>query len=98
MPDALSTDPEWRDTLIAQSSGRPIGGDAGTGQVFRGAMVFRPHFHRGRVNDVGLLDRSLQAWIVDYNDHRPNNGNHMRGRTPLHVKRELAKSLRQTAA
>ena len=62
------------------------------------AEFFRPHFHRGRVDDVALLEKSLQAWIVDYNEHRPNHGNYMRGRTPLQVKRELKTRLRQTAA
>ena len=62
------------------------------------AEFFRPHFHRGRVDDITLLDRSLQAWIVDYNQHRPNHGDYMRGRTPLQVKRELRQRLRQTAA
>lgn len=68
---------------------------------FHGTVLtefFRPHFHRGRVDDVALLEKSLQAWIVDYNDRRPNNGNYMRGRTPLQVKRELTKRLRHTAA
>ena len=68
---------------------------------FHGTVLrefFRPHFHRGRVDDITLLDRSLQAWIVDYNQHRPNHGNYMRGRTPLQVKRELKTRLRQTAA
>ncbi|MFA7324588.1 MAG: hypothetical protein WC005_09535 [Candidatus Nanopelagicales bacterium] len=59
---------------------------------------FRPHFQRGRVDDIALLNRSLQVWIVDYHDHRPNNGDYLRGRTPLQVKRELAKRLRHTAA
>ncbi len=62
------------------------------------AEFFRPHFHRGRVDDVALLEKSLQAWIRDYNEHRPNHGNYMRGRTPLQVKRELKTRLRQTAA
>ena len=62
------------------------------------AEFFRPHFHRGRVDDIALLEKSLQAWIVDYNNARPNNGDYMRGRTPLQVKRELANRLRQTAA
>lgn len=68
---------------------------------FHGTVLtefFRPHFHRGRVDDVALLEKSLQAWIVDYNNRRPNNGNYMRGRTPLQVKRELTKRLRHTAA
>ena len=59
---------------------------------------YRPHFHRGRVDDIALLDRSLQAWIRDYNEHRPNHGDYMRGRTPLQVKRELKNRLRHTAA
>lgn len=62
------------------------------------AEFLRPHFHRGRVDDLALLDRSLQAWIRDYNEHRPNNGSYMRGRTPMQVKRELKNRLRQTAA
>ena len=62
------------------------------------AEFFRPHFHRGRVNDIALLDRSLQAWTRDYNERRPNHGDYMRGRTPLQVKRELKNRLRQTAA
>jgi hypothetical protein len=35
---------------------------------FHGTVLsecFRPHSHRGRVDDIALLDRSLQAWIVD---------------------------------
>ena len=68
---------------------------------FHGTVLdefYRPHFHRGRVEDVALLDRSLQAWIVDYNNHRPNHGDYMAGRTPLQVKRELKRRIRQTAA
>jgi len=60
--------------------------------------LFRPHFHRGVVTNVALLDRDLQAWIEDYNTHRPNHGDYMRGRTPLQVKRALLKRLRHTAA
>lgn len=68
---------------------------------FHGTVLhefYRPHFHRGRVDDVGLLDRSLQAWLVDYNQHRPNHGDYMAGRTPLQVKKELRRRIRQTAA
>jgi transposase InsO family protein len=68
---------------------------------FHGTVLrefFRPHFHRGRVDDVGLLDRSLQAWLIDYNHHRPNHGDYMAGRTPLQVKNELRRRIRQTAA
>ena len=68
---------------------------------FHGTVLdefYRPHFHRGRVEDVALLDRSLQAWIVDYNTDRPNHGEYMAGRTPLQVKRELKRRIRQTAA
>lgn len=68
---------------------------------FHGTVLqefYRPHFHRGRVDDVDLLNRSLQAWLVDYNHHRPNHGDYMRGRTPLQVKKELRKRIRQTAA
>ena len=68
---------------------------------FHGTVLhefYRPHFHRGRVDDVALLDRSLQAWIVDYNHHRPNHGDYMAGRTPLEVKRHLTRRIRKTAA
>jgi len=68
---------------------------------FHGTVLgefYRPHFHRGRVEDVALLNRSLQAWVVDYNDRRPNHGDYMAGRTPLQVKKQLRRRLRQTAA
>jgi transposase InsO family protein len=68
---------------------------------FHGTVLhefYRPHFHRGRVDDVALLDRSLQAWLIDYNHHRPNHGDYMAGRTPLQVKKELRRRVRQTAA
>jgi len=68
---------------------------------FHGTVLhefYRPHFHRGRVDNIALLDRSLQAWLVDYNHHRPNHGDYMRGRTPLQVKKELLRRIRQTAA
>ena len=68
---------------------------------FHGTVLqefYRPHFHRGRVEDVALLDRSLQAWVVDYNNERPNNGDYMAGRTPLQVKKELKRRIRQTVA
>jgi len=59
---------------------------------------YRPHFYRGRVDDMRLLDRSLQGWLLDYNHHRPNHSDHMRGRTPLQVKKHLRRRIRQTAA
>jgi transposase InsO family protein len=68
---------------------------------FHGTVLhefYRPHFHRGRVDDIALLDRSLQPGLVDYNQHRPNHGDYMQGRTPLQVKKELRKRIRQTAA
>ncbi len=68
---------------------------------FHGTVLhefYRPHFHRGRVEDLILLDRSLQAWLADYNQHRPNHGDYMAGRTPLQVKKELRRRVRQTAA
>ena len=68
---------------------------------FHGTVLhefYRPHFHRGRVDDIGLLDRALQAWLVDYNQHRPNHGDYMDGRTPLQVKKQLLARIRQTAA
>ena len=67
---------------------------------FHGTVLhefYRPHFHRGRVDDVALLERSLQRWVHDYNNARPNNGDYMRGRTPLQAKRELKTRLRKTA-
>lgn len=68
---------------------------------FHGTVLrefYRPHFHRGRVDDIALLDRSLQTWLVDYNHHRPNHGDYMAGRTPVQVKKQLRGRLRQTAA
>jgi transposase InsO family protein len=68
---------------------------------FHGTVLhefYRPHFHRGRVDDMKLLDRSLQAWVLDYNHHRPNHGDYMAGRTPLQVKKQLRRRIRQTAA
>jgi len=68
---------------------------------FHGTVLhefYRPHFHRGRVDDMVLLDRSLQTWLVDYNHHRPNHGDYMAGRTPLEVKKQLRRRIRQTAA
>ena len=68
---------------------------------FHGTVLhefYRPHFHRGRVDDIALLDRSLQAWLVDYNNQRPNYGDYMAGRTPLQVKKELRGRVRHTAA
>ena len=68
---------------------------------FHGTVLrefYRPHFHRGRVDDLRLLDKSLQMWLADYNNHRPNHGNYMRGRTPRQVRLDLNRRLRQTAA
>ena len=68
---------------------------------FHGTVLhefYRPHFHRGRVEDVALLDRSLQAWVTDYNNERPNHGDYMAGRTPLQVKKKLKRRIRQTVA
>ena len=68
---------------------------------FHGTVLhefYRPHFHRGRVDDLALLDRSLQAWTIDYNHHRPNHGDYMAGRTPLEVKKQLRRRIRKTAA
>ena len=68
---------------------------------FHGTVLgefYRPHFHRGRVDDIRLLDRSLQTWVLDYNHHRPNHGDYMAGRTPLQVKKQLRRRIRQTAA
>jgi transposase InsO family protein len=68
---------------------------------FHGTVLhefYRPHFHRGRVDDLALLEKSLQAWVLDYNEYRPNNGHYMAGRTPRQVKKELRRRMRQTAA
>jgi transposase InsO family protein len=68
---------------------------------FHGTVLrefYRPHFHRGRVDNITLLDQSLQAWLTDYNHHRPNHGNYMAGRTPVQVKKQLRRRIRQTAA
>jgi transposase InsO family protein len=68
---------------------------------FHGTVLgefYRPHFHRGRVDDIKLLDQSLQRWVLDYNHHRPNHGDYMAGRTPLQVKKQLRRRMRQTAA
>ncbi len=68
---------------------------------FHGTVLhefYRPHFHRGRVDDIALLNRSLQTWLCDYNQHRPNNGAYMAGRTPLQVKKDLRRRIRKTAA
>lgn len=68
---------------------------------FHGTVLhefYRPHFHRGRVDDITLLDRSLQTWLCDYNQHRPNHGTYMAGRTPLKVKKQLRHRIGNTAA
>jgi len=68
---------------------------------FHGTVLnefYRPHFHRGRVDDLALLDRALQAWINDYNHHRPNHGDYMAGRTPVQAKNQLRRRTRHTAA
>jgi transposase InsO family protein len=68
---------------------------------FHGTVLrefYRPHFHRGRVDDITLLDHCLQRWLVDYNHHRPNHGDYMAGRTPQQVKKHLRRRIRQTAA
>jgi transposase InsO family protein len=68
---------------------------------FHGTVLrefYRPHFHRGRVDDMRLLDKSLQAWTHDYNNHRPNHSDYMTGRTPRQVRLDLNRRLRKTAA
>jgi hypothetical protein len=58
--------------------------------TFAGAGRTQTHFggsstsRRGRVS-AGLLDKSLQTWVVDDNLHRPNHGDDIAGRTPLQV-------------
>lgn len=66
---------------------------------FHGTILtefYRPHFHRGRVDDLALLDRSVQAWMCDYNNHRPNHGDYMNGRTPKQVRRHVKARMRHT--
>lgn len=68
---------------------------------FHGTVLrefYRPHFHRGRVDDLRLLDRSLQRWMDDYNNHRPNHSDYMRGRTPRQARLNLKHQLRKTAS
>lgn len=68
---------------------------------FHGTVLqefYRPHFHRGRVDDIDLLDRALQTWLNDYNQYRPNHGDYMAGRTPLQVKKQLRRRIRKIAA
>ena len=68
---------------------------------FHGTVLqefYRPHFHRGRVDSIALLDRSLQTWVTDYNRHRPNRGAYMRGRTPAQARAELTRRMRNTAS
>lgn len=68
---------------------------------FHGTVLhefYRPHFHRGRVDDLQLLDKSLQTWMHDYNNHRLNHGDYMRGRSPRQVRLHLKRRLRKTAA
>jgi hypothetical protein len=55
-------------------------------EPFHGTVLsefLRPHFRRGRVDEIALPDRSLQAWIRDCNQHRPNHGDYMRGRSAI---------------
>ena len=68
---------------------------------FHGTVLrefYRPHFHRGRVDDIRLLDQSLQTWTHDYNNHRGNSSDYMRGRTPRQARLDLNRRLRNTAA
>jgi transposase InsO family protein len=68
---------------------------------FHGTVLrefYRPHFHRGRVEDMRLLDTSLQTWTHDYNNHRTNSSDYMRGRTPRQVRLDLNRRLRKTAS
>jgi hypothetical protein len=72
-------------SAVVHDGGGGVGPPIRAGQGRHLTEFFRPHFHRGRVDDVALLGKSLQAWIVDYDNARPNNGDYMRGRTPLQV-------------
>lgn len=46
---------------------------------------YRPAFHRQRFDTLGELDSQLQGWLHQYNTHRRNHSDFMRGRIPLQV-------------
>jgi transposase InsO family protein len=55
---------------------------------FQGTVLdefYRPAFHRQRFDTAAQLDEQLQGWLHRYNTRRRNNGDFMRGRTPLEV-------------
>lgn len=46
---------------------------------------WRPAFHRRLFISRHQLQAQAHAWLTDYNNHRPNHGDYMAGRTPHHV-------------
>ncbi|MBE1610032.1 DDE-type integrase/transposase/recombinase [Actinopolymorpha pittospori] len=62
------------------------------------AEFYRPFFHRARIDRLADLDTGLQAWVDDYNRHRPNHGHYMNGRTPAQTLRQTKRTMRKTAA
>ena len=58
---------------------------------FHGTILdecWRPAFHRRAFTSLGQLRAEADSWLIDYNHHRRNNGDYMRGRTPAQVLRE----------
>jgi transposase InsO family protein len=43
---------------------------------------WRPAFHRRLFTTLRQLQAELDAWLTDYNQHRPNRGDYMNGRRP----------------
>jgi transposase InsO family protein len=46
---------------------------------------WRPAFHRRRFTSTRQLQSEIDSWLVDYNNHRRNHSDFMRGRTPRTV-------------
>jgi transposase InsO family protein len=47
---------------------------------FQGSMlteVYRPHFHRVRVDTLAQFDAAAQAWVADYNQRRRSRGSYI---------------------
>ena len=73
----------------------------------RTQLPFAESFH-SRLRDEFLATEEFEclsaarqlstAWKEDYNHHRPNHGDYMAGRTPVQVKKQLRRRIRQTAA
>jgi transposase InsO family protein len=46
---------------------------------------WQPAFHRRLLTSRHQLQTQANAWLTNYNQHRPNHGDYMNGRTPQHV-------------